>query len=398
MNNEKLNIKKGTFKYKMFLLFNTLNELKKSTSEIFLIILLVVESLQISYLSFENQFSHLWDKRLKPMISILKYLFYGLVGYYDDFDFFKIYFFIILVIFISGILTLCYLYYKISNNKVEVRSFFIFSLYASAFNQVLIVPFMVLLLSIVDCKNNTTQILNVNCFTTETYFYYTCALVFLLLIIIFGLVLCLFNSDFTPTDCQAKISSSYYSILNLLKKVLLVILFSLETPFSQYNLWILGVVQLILTSWDFIYLITEQPFFNDKCFRLIRILRSLELFYAVIVFVCLFLGDNYHGHLYLMIIGITMIILVNVIVEKNKFSKFMRFTNKLIPEEEVKKLLFFVGLFENSTEVENYSLGRAVILLQENNTELLNHSSKLVLEQLTSVIEEVNSISVGKSS
>lgn len=387
---------KKTFIYNLFLFYNILNEVKHNSKAI-AIVLSLIEFMQVSYFSFQIRFRFLWDTRLLPYISILRFFNKGFSVTDDDY---KIYFFLASAFLILFFLLFLFLFYKVSQNKVNILLMKIFSTYVLVFNSILFIPYMILFLRVVDCTNNgQTQIENIACWKGQFFFYYIISIIMIVYMICFGLVSSVLMTNFIPGNFHSnnnyntsKISSSYFESLSFFKKVILTCIFTLRNPFGNYTIWILTVIKFLLFATENIYLIRIYPFFNKHYTKIQKVYRTLELFNSSIVLIGLIIGGEFIGSMYLVLVGSISIIICQLILEKDVLKSFMNSNKKIHPENEVRKLIYLIDLFDNPSNMDNYIIARSIIILQKENDDISNHASKGLINELTQIIEDSTSL------
>lgn len=378
------NIKENTFKYHLYLLFNILSEIKCVNSG-FTVVVLFLEFLQMSYFSFQKQFENLWESNLQPIIKIFKYSYYGFA--YEDFI---LTFYFKLVLLLSFLLLYLYVFYLVAHNRTFILISKILSFYIHIFNFILITPFLSSFVQGIDCSNRNFINDNIECWTNIYYVYFIVSIVLIIYMVFSGIIISYLSSSFIPGS-KGKICYSNYETYFFIKKVILIIIFSVEIPFGKYTVWILTIIKTCLFGAEYTYLVRFQPFFDDFYYKLSKIFRSLELYYSVIVFVSLVINGDFKGGLYLVLVGSFTIIIYQIYIERNELNQYLINSAKTTPNTEIKRLLFLIRLFEGNCP-ENYTLGRAIILLQNNSDEVFNDSSKTLLKEISQLIEESHSI------
>lgn len=378
--------------YNTILLFNFMEQIS-SNSKIFIIILHLIEFFQIAYFSFQNQFIQFWDGRLYPIIKVFQYFHFGFIDYEHDFLFFQIFFFSLIFIIVILLLMFLFLMIKLFQNKFSIIVTQIFCFGMIIFNHIIIIPLGVLLIKILDCSSNSnSQIQGLTCFNEIFYLYYILSFVIFICMIFLGFLtnflLCSFNPN--KSKLKGKMCTSRYELYFFIKKILLIIVFTLQNPFSTYSVWILLVLNFILSSADYLYLISIQPYFNLFYMKCLKLFRSIELFYSIIVLVCLIINSDYKGDLFLVLIGGFTIAIYQILYKDNQIKYYLNNTEKITVDNSIKKLLILLNFFDNSNETKNYLQGRAIILLQKNTEDLSNEVSRYLIDELSNIIEYSN--------
>ena len=380
--------RKNDWKNNLFLMYNSFI-LLDIRSHLFFYIISTIESLQILYFPFKSIYESLWDDRLKPIIKTLE-IFHYIIPYYEkDQYLYRIVFFCFFVFILIFISANFFCYYLITCNKVNVNFSRILAFLNLIFNPLLLIPFGNICLKSVDCINDGSKITLLTCFSGIQIFYFSMSIILIITIFIFSIISSsLIVCNYPENMFNSKIVCSRYDVYFTIKKMILLIIFGFEDLFGKYSLWLIAILSLIINISDYIYIVYKSPYFNQVYQKMMCTLRAIELFYSFIILMCLLIRNRFLGSLTMVILSTISIILFQIFYKKNTVKFYLN--TKAKPTEEIitHKILYLLNLFNNSNNLENYSLGRALILMQDKNDELANDSTKLLLDEIAEKLAE----------
>ena len=357
-----------------------------------ILILAIIECLQILYFCFSKIFENVWDSRLESLFKIIRYFNYGFILEDIDKNFFRIFFFIEQGLFVVFILSFVLLFISLKTNSFSKFYTILVSNTICLFNHVFVIPITGIYLRILYCANMVPIIKGYVCFKDSHIFYYTFALVMIIILIVFSLLNSKFLVNFTPSskNYTGKICDSNYEVYFALKRILLVILFTYKEPFGKYSLWMLGIILFIVHLVEFLYLLFFNPYFSNLYYKILLATRSIWLYFSLIIMISIFTNKTFTGELVMFLLGLISIIMFFFVFKEDKLQKYLESTVKINSSIALKRLFYLTELFSSNNEVENYTLARALIIIQELNDTTEINLTKANLSALIDKIEESN--------
>lgn len=360
-----------------FKMFNIINE--SCDSRIIIVITLIIEILQKFYLMFNPIFEIHLDSRFQILKNITKYFFFGFPHYDEtEIEFYLVFcIFSAVVIFIDLSFLICY--FMVKYNVVNLKFFKVFSYLKALFLRIITIPF----LAFYAKYTFITEILTFNCSNNCFLMIKIISAILFSNVIIISFINSSFDKNYYPENenyNSFKLSSNY-TIIEEFKKLTLVILFSVNEPFKQYNEWFLIIFLVIFNVLDLVYILIKKPFFSNFMTKFKICLKGLMLFYSLWILLSINI-TNYVFDLAILIIG-TAVILIAVYVIDYSSLEISQQIKLLIEEDEIhlNNILFITFLFDSNLK-ENHLLAKAFIINKINIEQEFVDENKNLLDQI----------------
>lgn len=386
----------------VFALMNYISESSSYSSKFIFATLITIESLQILYFSFYGLFAQYWDSELSWLQRIVTDCHYFFPGLKSDMLIFKtllsVYIFLLTTI---GIFLVSAMLILVRNKKIPNFVVFILKQFLMLI-PITFIPFLTLFLQIMKCQDGIFQ-MNSSidyCWSPEHFGLFCVCFIYVICLLGFSLVMTSLNSSATSTNqnYQSQLISSNYDMIFLVKKIVLVFAYEFSQYFQNYSNWILALLNLIFSFSNFLILLFNKPYFNAAIQKTQLALRGIELFSSIFLVLNLIIsGDlQYKGTLSLIVLGFGMISFYFLIFSNDRLEFYLQ-ESKLTPSRIIKKIVFMINWFEDNSKRENYTIGRALVIVDNSFMELKQASIYSKRRVMIEKIEEANVFLSSKS-
>lgn len=395
--------RKASKLYQIFSLINYLNE-RSNTSTITLILITIIESLQIQYFSFSGKFNDFWDVHLKWFQRIIKMCHYLIPQMKFDYFLFKMSFFIYVVLMYLFLFLFIQSMRRLYRNKEVNQLILIYLNIYLLFQPILFIPFLTNFIQLFICKDLFS------CWSLENIILMSISLISIIQLLIFSFFTCdlVSNVSLSKISFKSKIISSNFQRIFLLKKAFLVFAYEFSDYFTEYNIWILSILNLIFSFSSFLILYVEKPFFERNTQFINITLRATELFGSVVLLINIGINDINQSDvsnndntgilsLSLFLLGICSIIIYFFINRDERIEEYL--TQKSSSCEKVIKNIFLLLKWFEDEHKESYTIGRAMILVENEKLQFNSNHSSIIMKRKAFIekIEERNSFALQKS-
>ena len=295
------------------------------------IVLLFIEFLQILFFIFHRVFIEYWKSNevYEIIMSVLNYfMFYPLLK--NDFNFFRIMFyiaFLVLIVFIA--LLVSFLIRTQKNMKLDNILVYIYYEYFNLFATVLLLPFLYAFTVPFKCKNGETNkdYNNLICLQSESIVMIIIGIFGTIITIINGYLISLFFIDTIPDlNKQHTKYSNIYDLSLFVSKISL--FFIME--FSEYifetkeQKWICSIVIFFIFLSNFLILSNGGVYVDLNIQKYVSFLRLFEVFCSLMVLLnIIFPKDSNFNSDMSMIFIITIFLIASFILMKTNIYKIL---------------------------------------------------------------------------
>lgn len=355
------------------------------------IVLLFIEFLQILFFIFHRVFIEYWKSNevYEIIMSVLNYfMFYPLLK--NDFNFFRIMFyiaFLVLIVFIA--LLVSFLIRTQKNMKLDNILVYIYYEYFNLFSTVLLLPFLYAFTVPFKCKNGETNkdYNNLICLQSESIVMIIIGIFGTIITIINGYLISLFFIDTIP-DLN-KPHTKYSNIYDLSLFISKISLFFIM-EFSEYifetkeQKWICSIVIFFIFLSNFLILSNGGVYVDLNIQKYVSFLRLFEVFCSLMVLLnIIFPKDSNFNSDMSMIFIITIFLIASFILMKTNIYKILLKKTSLIKNEcyLIKKLVYLSYLTNFEHRKDLYLLLKGFIINQKDtDNKYLKHLKSVYME------------------